>query len=74
MNHSKWNRNHYNNFKVEYYVNKQSDILSHKRTYKQAQESEVIWMVEDNTKINIRFYFLLWSSSESKELIWETEF
>ena len=72
MNHSKWNRNHYNNFNVEYYVNKQSDILNHSKVYRKAQESEVIWLVEDNTKIYLKFYYLLKTGSDSH--IWKTEF
>jgi hypothetical protein len=59
MNHSKWNRNEYNNFRVEYFVNQNSDTLNQQKNYQIMPESEIEWDVESNTQIWIKFYYLL---------------
>lgn len=45
LNHSKWNQNEYNNFAVEYFVDSKDDE-DRSKTFKRAEESEIIWGVE----------------------------
>ena len=58
INHSQWNRNRYNNFSVEYFVNKKTDSLNTIKHYQKMQESEILWNVEENSEIYLKFYYV----------------
>jgi hypothetical protein len=54
-NHSKWNRNIYNNFAIEYAVHHDH---SNNTEFMRVDNSEIKWEAELSTKIKVRFYYL----------------
>jgi hypothetical protein len=55
INHSKWNRNIYNNFAIEYAVYHDHSINTE---FTRVDNSEISWEAELSSKIKVRFYYL----------------
>lgn len=60
VNHSKWNHNNYSSYVVEYCtVNSSAN-----GTYRRAYESEIVCLVEFNTIIKLRFFYIVGKSMD----------
>jgi hypothetical protein len=53
LSHSKWNRNRFNNFVVDYSV----DEKNFSKTVQRAENSELLWKLNESSRIFLRFYF-----------------
>lgn len=62
LNHSKWNHNNYSSYVVEYCAVSSTDNISANSTYRRAYESEIVCLVEFNSKIKLRFFYILGKS------------
>lgn len=61
LSHSKWNRNKFNNFMVDYAFSADGFDQSSKR----ADNSEILWQLNLSSKLYLRFYFPNYSENES---------